>query len=123
MAKKILVIEDQKELAKLYATRLKAAGYDVTAAHDGQKGMEEVPRVNPDLIVTDLAMPGMPGNSIVRILKSSEQYRHIPIIMVSAFVQENMKSSVEIPADFYITKPFKAEALLEKVQELLAKQN
>jgi len=117
--KKILIIEDQKNLVKLLESRLKAAGYSVVTALDGQEGMEKVPSVKPDLIITDLAMPGMPGSSIVRILKGSDEYKHIPIIMLSAFVNENMKQSVEIPADVYIRKPYDSELLLKKIQELL----
>jgi len=117
--KKVLIIEDQKDIAKLLEARLKAAGYSVLIALDGQAGMQEVPKMNPDLIITDLAMPGIPGNTIVRILKASEQYKHIPIIMLSAFVSDSMGAGVEVPADFYIRKPYHAEVLLAKIQELL----
>lgn len=117
--KKILIIEDQKDIAKLLESRLKAAGYKVQTALDGQAGMQEIPRVNPDLIITDLAMPGIPGNTIVRILKASDQYKHIPIIMLSAFVNDSMGAGVEVPADFYMRKPYQAEVLLAKIAELL----
>lgn len=118
--KKILVIEDQKDLLKLLESRLKSAGYSITTALDGQEGMEKVSTAKPDLIITDLAMPGMPGSSIVRILKGSDEYKHIPIIMLSAFVNENMGESVEVPADCYMRKPYNAESLLTKIQELLS---
>jgi len=117
--KKILIIEDQKDIAKLLETRLKAAGYSILTALDGQVGMNEVPRFNPDLIITDLAMPGIPGNTIVRILKASDQYRRIPIIMLSAFVNDSMSAGVEVPADVYMRKPYQAEVLLAKIRELL----
>ncbi len=118
-APKILIIEDQKDIIKLLVTRLKTAGYEVATAEDGQAGMREVPLQNPDLIITDLAMPGMPGNTIVRILKSSVKYKHIPIIMLSAFVHEKMGDGVEVAADVYMPKPYQAEALLAKIKELL----
>ncbi|MBP9866071.1 MAG: response regulator [Candidatus Omnitrophica bacterium] len=117
--KKILIIEDQKDIAKLLESRLKAAGYTAITALDGQEGMQAVPKVNPDLIITDLAMPGIPGNTIVRILKASEQYKHIPIIMLSAFVSDSMGAGVEVPADVYMRKPYQAEILLAKIKELL----
>jgi DNA-binding response OmpR family regulator len=117
--KKILIIEDQKDIAKLLESRLKAAGFTVLVALDGQIGMQEVPKLNPDLIITDLAMPGIPGNTIVRILKASEQYNRIPIIMLSAFVSDGMGAGVEVPADFYMRKPYHAEVLLAKIRELL----
>jgi two-component system phosphate regulon response regulator PhoB len=75
----------------------------------------------PDLIITDLAMPKMTGNIVIRILKKNDAFKHIPIIMLSAFIRGTEKNSVEVPADEYITKPFSAEALIGKVQELLAK--
>lgn len=117
--KKILVIEDQKDLAKLLESRLKAAGYKVHVSLDGQAGMQDVLKFNPDLIVTDLAMPGIPGNTIIRILKASEQHKHIPIIMLSAFVSDSMGAGVEVPADCYLRKPYQAEVLLAKIKELL----
>lgn len=119
MAKKILVIEDQKDLVKLLASRIKTAGYEVFTALDGQAGLEEVRRCNPDLVITDLALPAMPGNALVRVLKASAKYRHIPIIMLSAFVDERMKDGVEIPADFYMPKPYQADLLIGKIKELI----
>ncbi len=119
MGKKILIIEDQQDIVKLLTARLKASGYDVHAAFEGTSGMNMVAKITPDLIITDLALPGMTGNIIVRILKASEQFKKIPIVMLSAFVHEKMGAGVEVPADVYMPKPFQADKLLEKVQELL----
>lgn len=121
-AKKILIIEDQKDIAKLLGLRLKAAGYTVATSLDGQAGMQQVAKVNPDLIITDLALPGIPGSTVVRLLKASDQYKHIPIIMLSAFVSDSMSAGVEVPADFYIRKPYQAEELLAKIRELLLRK-
>ena len=120
MAKKILIIEDQKSLIQLLSARLKSAGYQVFSAMDGTTGLDQVPVVRPDLVITDLALPGMNGNVIVRILKTSGQFKSIPILMLSAFVDESMKSGVEVPADAYMPKPFEPEKLLAKVSELLS---
>ncbi len=119
MAKKILIIEDQKSLVQLLSARLKSAGYQVFSAMDGTAGLDQVPKVKPDLVITDLALPGMNGNVIVRILKTSAQFKTIPIVMLSAFVDESMKSGVEVPADAYLPKPYEPEKLLAKVSELL----
>jgi DNA-binding response OmpR family regulator len=116
---KILVIEDQPEIVKMVTTRLKAAGYDVISADDGQAGMTMAQNEMPDLIITDLAMPKMNGNVVVRILKMSEKHKHIPIIMLSAFVNEHMGDAVDVPADAYLPKPFSSDTLLSKVAELL----
>ncbi|MCM8776058.1 MAG: response regulator [Candidatus Omnitrophica bacterium] len=117
--KKILLIEDVKEVRTMVSTRLRAHGYDVVAAKDGQEGITKVEKEKPDLVITDLALPKMTGNVIVRILKKSPQYKHIPIIMLSAFVHEDMGKAVEVPADVYMPKPFEGEVLVGKVEELL----
>lgn len=118
---KILIIEDQTAIVKLLKTRFKAIGHEVVSAGDGHEGLEMVKKDMPDLIITDLAMPKMTGNIVIRILKKSDAFKHIPIIMLSAFIRGTEKDSVEVPADEYIAKPFSAEALIGKVQELLAK--
>ncbi len=118
---KILIIEDQTVIIKLLKTRFKAVGHEVISAEDGHAGLEMVKKDMPDLIITDLAMPKMTGNTVIRILKKSDAFKHIPIIMLSAFIRGTEKDAVEVPADEYIAKPFSAEALIGKVQELLAK--
>jgi len=121
MAKKILIIEDQPPIVKSLKTRLKALGHDVVTAQDGHEGVEKVKMEVPDLIITDLAMPKMTGNVVVRILKQSQEFQHIPIIMLSAFIRGNENESVEVPADAYVPKPFDANALMVRVQTLLEK--
>ncbi|MBI3313899.1 MAG: response regulator [Candidatus Omnitrophica bacterium] len=116
---KILLIEDMEDIRGLLSERLKAHGYDIIEAKDGQEGLEKAENENPDLIITDLALPKMTGSAIVRVLKKSEKKKHIPIIMLSAFVHEKMGEGVEVPADVYIPKPFEAEELLKKIKELL----
>lgn len=120
--KKILFIEDLPEIQKLVSSRLRSNGYDVSVAKDGQEGMVKVESEKPDLIITDLAIPKITGNVIVRILKSSEKHKHIPIIMLSAFIHEKMGAGLDFPADAYIPKPFDAAVLLAKIKELLHEQ-
>ncbi len=117
--KKILLIEDVKEVQIVVSTRLRANGYQVVTAKDGQEGLAKVDLEKPDLIITDLALPKVTGNVIVRILKKSEKHKQIPIIMLSAFVHAGTGAGVEVPADAYIAKPFDAEVLLGKIKELL----
>jgi len=92
------------------------------SALDGQAGMDMVSSEKPDLIITDLALPKINGNAIVRILKESPQFKDTPIIMLSAFVNDTMAKAVDFPADVYIAKPFDADPLLAKVKELLEKK-
>jgi CheY-like chemotaxis protein len=123
MAAKILIIEDQESIVKLLVKRLKSQGYEVLTATDGKRGLEMAKSGQPDLIVTDLAMPGMTGNVIIRVLRQSEEYKKIPIIMLSAFIRGTEHESHEFPADAYIKKPFDAQMLLDKIKELLAAKN
>lgn len=117
--KKILVIDDNVEIVRLLASFLKDHGYEVVTACDGQTGIDKVAIEMPDLVIADLAMPKITGNVLVRIVKSSKKYSQIPVIMLSAFVDESMKEGVEIPADAYVTKPFDEEEFLALVRQLI----
>ena len=76
----------------------------------------------PDLIILDVMLPGMNGYKICRLLKFDEQYKHIPIIMLTAEVQEQDRlTGEETGADYYMTKPFAADKLIAKVAEFLGK--
>lgn len=119
---KILIIEDNQELSRLLAHRLRDEGYKVFQAEDGQKGLLKVQTEQPDLLIVDLAMPRLPGNRVIRILKDDPAFQDIPIIMLSAFVTPEMKESVEVPADCYISKPFDEKFLLNKVDELISRR-
>lgn len=119
---KILIIEDNQELSRLLAHRLRDEGYKVFQAEDGQKGLLKVQTEQPDLLIVDLAMPRLPGNRVIRILKDDPAFQDIPIIMLSAFVTPEMKERVEVPADCYISKPFDEKFLLNKVDELISRR-
>lgn len=120
MAKKILVVEDDPHIIKMLELRLKASGFEVITATDGISGLEKAKTEKPDLIIQDLMLPGMDGYKICRILKFDEVYKEIPIIMLTARGQdEDRLKGEQMGADFYMTKPYKSEELLEKINELL----
>ena len=122
MAKKILVVDDEPELIKALQIRLRAAGYDVLAAYDGQEGLSKAQKEKPDLIILDLMLPKMDGYKVCGLLKKDSRYAKIPIIMFTARAQEgDKKLGEEMGADAYITKPFQHEILLAKIEELLEK--
>ena len=78
----------------------------------------------PDLILLDLMLPKLYGYKLCRMLKFDEKYKHIPIVVFTARAQESDKKlGFEVGADAYITKPFKAETLLEKIREILKDSN
>lgn len=120
--KKILVVDDEVALTKVVEIRLKAAGYDVILAHDGQEGLEKAKTENPDLMILDLMLPKMDGFKVCGLLKSDARYKKIPIIIYTARVQDSdQQLGKEVGADAYITKPFDSQVLLGKVKDLLEK--
>lgn len=120
MGKKILVVEDEKDLAKAIAFRLEANGYTVFSSYDGQDGYEKAKKEKPDLIILDLMLPKMDGYKVCALLKSDARYSKIPIIIFTARAQdEDMKMAKDAGANAYITKPFEPETLLSKIKELL----
>ncbi len=118
--RKILVVEDEAELTGAIQIRLEQAGYEVLTAYDGQEGLEKARVENPDLIVLDLMLPKMDGYKVCRMLKFDEKYKKIPVVMLTARAQEKDEDlGYEVGADAFITKPFKYQALLAKIAELL----
>jgi len=120
MGKKILLIEDEKDLSKAIGFRLEANGYTVISSYDGQDGYEKAKKEKPDLIILDLMLPKMDGYKVCALLKSDARYSKIPIIIFTARAQdEDMKMAKDAGANAYITKPFEPETLLSKIKELL----
>jgi two-component system alkaline phosphatase synthesis response regulator PhoP len=119
--KRILVVDDEKELTDLIKVRLESNGFQAIVAYDGQEGLTKAKKEKPDLIILDLMLPKMDGYKVCRMLKFDEKYRKIPIILFTARAQEaDVKLGQEVGADAYITKPFESKVLLDKIQELLA---
>lgn len=120
MSKKILVVDDETELLKAISILLKTSGYEVIAAQDGQEGLEKAKSLSPDLIVLDILMPKMDGYEVCRLLKFDEKYKSIPIIMLTAKVQDIDKAmGKKVGADDYITKPFETQDLVDKIKKHL----
>ena len=122
MAKKrILVVDDEKDLVEMLALRLEANEHEVLKAYDGKEGLDKARKEKPDLIILDLMLPKMDGYKICRMLKFDEKHKKIPIIMFTARAQDSdKKTAEEVGADAYITKPFDPKTLLDKIKELLA---
>jgi DNA-binding response OmpR family regulator len=119
-AKKILVVDDEPDVASLLTLMLKSQGYDVMAAGDGQEALEKARSGNPDLILLDVMLPRLDGYKVARMLKFDENYSHIPIIMLTAKIQDRDKQvGLEMGVNDYITKPFDTAALLGKIKALL----
>ncbi len=120
MAKKILLVDDEKDLVETVTIRLEASGYQVLPAYDGQEGLDKAKKERPDLIILDLMLPKMDGYKVCGLLKADSRYNKIPIMMFTARAQESdIEMGKEVGANAYITKPFEPQALLAKIRELL----
>lgn len=109
--KKVLIIEDERDLAELLAFNLSKEGYITICAYDGKSGLEracsDVPDLVPDLILLDLMLPGMLGTEVCKALRKDPRTTHIPIIMITAKGDEiDRVVGFEVGADDYIVKPF-----------------
>ena len=120
MSKKILIVDDEEDIAFSIARRLTAAGYEAICAEDGVEGLRRAQADKPDLILLDLMLPKMDGFKVCRLLKFDQRYKHIPIIIMSARgQQEDIALGRETGAEFYLTKPVESDTLLDKIRQFL----
>ncbi|MCD8025149.1 MAG: response regulator [Candidatus Gastranaerophilales bacterium] len=120
MSKKILIVDDEKDITETLSFMLHAEGYEVIAGYDGEEGLKLAKEQAPDLIILDIMMPKINGYKIARLLKYDNKYKHIPIIMVTARTQDTDKLiGEETGANEYITKPFEFEEILKCVNKYL----
>jgi DNA-binding response OmpR family regulator len=118
--KKILFVDDEKDMVEVVASRLRANNYSVILAYDGQEAIDKAHKEKPDLIILDLMLPKTDGYWVCGFLKADKRYNKIPIIMFTARAHESdIKLGKEVGADAYITKPFEPQELLTKIKELL----
>jgi two-component system alkaline phosphatase synthesis response regulator PhoP len=119
MPKKILIIEDEKDILELLQLYLKREGYDVHIARDGEAGLRKASRERYDLILLDLMLPQVDGLEICRNLRSHPQTSQVPIIMITAKTEESDRIvGLEMGADDYITKPFSPREVLARVKAI-----
>ena len=119
-SKNILVVEDDLDIRKLISFNLENEGHQVFEANDGEVGIDKARNNNPDLILLDLMLPGIQGLDVCRIIKSDQETKEIPIIMVTALGQEeDIVKGLETGADDYITKPFSIKVLIARVNAVL----
>ena len=122
MAKKIVLAEDEPQIARLIEFKLKKEGYSVTWRENGEEALKAIKADKPDLILLDIMMPVMDGYEVLRRLKEDENLKSIPVIMLTAMAQEkNVVKGIDLGAEDYITKPFHPAELLARVKRILGK--
>lgn len=114
MPQRILIVEDDPDLRALLLESLRAAGYDTYAAADGIEGLRIIVDDPPDLVLTDVLMPGFTGLELCTLIKASPRTTHIPVIFLSCV--EDVLGGFEVGADDYLVKPFRHRELLARVQ-------
>jgi two-component system phosphate regulon response regulator PhoB len=118
--KRILIIEDETDLADLLGYNLRKAGYRADVANDGDAGLKKATDERPDLVILDVMMPQLSGLQVARLLRTDPKTSSIPILMLTAKAEESDQvAGLQVGADDYVTKPFSMKVLLARVEALL----
>lgn len=118
MKQKILVADDEKNVAKVLKDRLIHWGYEVETAVDGEQALERIESFQPHLIILDIRMPKVDGIEVLE--KTKKQYPHICVLVFTASQAEDTKAiCMEKGADGFMLKPFKPQSVKEKIEEIL----
>jgi len=120
MAKKILIVDDDKRIALLLASRLKANRYEISVAYDAIQAVAKAVKEKPDLIILDIKMPAGGGMSVMENLGNSADTAVIPVIAITAYPGlEVQRRAKELGAVAFFSKPFKAEDILLMIKKIL----
>lgn len=120
MGSRILVVEDEADLAELVAFNLRQAGHTVVVASDGVTALAEVQRNRPDLVLLDVMLPDITGLEVCRRLRRAERTMRLPVLMLTARGEEvDRVVGFEVGADDYVVKPFSPRELVLRVEAIL----
>lgn len=121
-AKCVLVVEDKDLNRKIIRIVLKSKGYSVLEAANAEEALEILQAQIPDLILMDIALPGMSGEELTRQIKGTPQWRHLPIIALTAHAMKGDREQfLKAGCDDYISKPINTRLLAELVENYLSK--
>jgi len=125
MAKeRILVVDDEEDILELITFNLAREGYQVFTADNGEKALKTAKSEMLDMIILDLMLPGIDGLEVARVLKSKDNTKSIPIIMLSAKGDESdIVLGLELGADDYVTKPFSPKVLIARIRAVLRRKS
>jgi DNA-binding response OmpR family regulator len=118
----VLVADDDPDIRSLVVLRLERSGYEVVAAGDGEEALATALERNPDLALLDVMMPKLDGYEVTERLRREDATRHLPVILLTARVQEtDIARGLEAGADDYVKKPFSPTELRARVQAVLGR--
>ena len=117
----ILIVDDEPSILRFVGAGLRAEGFEITEAADGEQAVQAVEESSPDLVLLDIRMPKMDGFEVCRRVRESS---HVPIIMLSALSDPMDKvKSLNMGADDYLVKPFGINELLARIKAVLQRSN
>ncbi len=124
MTKRILYIEDDKDMITLMTLILSKRKYKVIAAEDGVVGLKYLEKSVPDLVLLDLMMPRMNGQEVIQVIRQTRELSHMPIVLISARQDEALELTESFPKGItaYIAKPFHVDDVLAVIDNALGKR-
>ena len=119
----ILIVDDEEDIIELIQYNLKNEGYSILTADAGEQAIKIAKQARPDLIVLDLMLPGMDGLEVTRYLRSNEETRDLPIVILTAKGEESdIITGLELGANDYISKPFSPKVLVARIRAILRRR-
>ena len=120
---RLLLVEDNEMNRDMLTRRLERKGYEITTAVDGAEGVQKAKSENPDLILMDLSLPNIDGWEATRMLKASQETKHIPVIVLTSHAMAgDRERCLEAGCDEYDTKPVDFYRLISKIELLLSRE-
>lgn len=120
MPKKILVVDDNLDTRELTHLHLTTEGFTVVVASDGREGLYLAGAEQPDLIITDISMPGLDGVEMVQQVRQKSELKDVPILVLTAMGKEEMEQAIRAGANRAMNKPVLLDALADDVREMLS---
>jgi two-component system, OmpR family, alkaline phosphatase synthesis response regulator PhoP len=123
VGQRILIVDDEPNIAASLEFLLQRGGYDVKVAHNGEEALVQAESFRPQLVLLDVMMPKLNGYEVCQRLRQGENGAHVKIVMLTARGREvDVEKGRALGADLYVTKPFSTRELVDRVRELLATQ-
>jgi len=120
MPKKILVVDDEKDLLEVLKVKLESVGYEVLTAENGRDAIAKAKTQKPDLITLDIIMPDLDGAEVAEVLKHDPATKDIPIIFLTCLITKNEEEKHVKGGRYFMAKPYESDELLRAISKYLA---